>query len=235
MQPYLFPYQGYFNLISAVDILILRDSVQYSKGGWINRNRLEVNGVEKFFTVPLNKGSDFESISSKEIHAEWQPTDLTKLFVPWLSGARSREIVLKLPSLNVRLDKTPEQRNLMRYLHDTLRDVTQLLELQAEIALESEVSSSHVSPGEEGVIELCRMLGATEYINLPGGKDLYQAGRFRRANIELGFIEPQLQEYSRGGRSWLQGLSVLDFIAFAGVEETRKRVVGDFILTKLKS
>lgn len=235
MQPYLFPYQGYFNLISAVDILILRDSVQYSKGGWINRNKLEVNGLEKFFTVPLHKGSDFEAIFSKTIHTEWQPTDLKKLFVPWLAGASSRETVLTLPSLNSRLDKSPEQRNLVRFLRNTLLDVTRLLGLQTQISLESEASPAPVPSSEEGVVELCRKLGAREYLNLPGGKDLYHADTFRRVGIELKFIEPHLREYSRAGRRWLPGLSVLDSIAFAGVEETKKRVVNDFTTTNPSS
>ena len=62
MQPYLFPYIGYFQLLSQVDRFVFYDDVNFIKNGWINRNRLSVNGTPKYFTVPLSNASSFQKI-----------------------------------------------------------------------------------------------------------------------------------------------------------------------------
>jgi len=57
MQPYVFPFIGYFQLISAVDKFVLYDDVNYINRGWINRNNLLVNGVPYLFSIPLKHAS----------------------------------------------------------------------------------------------------------------------------------------------------------------------------------
>src|SRR5687768_13108726 len=61
MQPYLFPYIGYFQLMHAADKFVVYDDVNYIKGGWVNRNRILVNGKPHMFTLPLkNAGSNIK-------------------------------------------------------------------------------------------------------------------------------------------------------------------------------
>ena len=67
MQPYLFPYIGYFQLINSVDKFVIYDDVEYSKGGWINRNRLYLDNKATFFTVPIKRSSDFCLIKDKKL------------------------------------------------------------------------------------------------------------------------------------------------------------------------
>ena len=55
MQPYFLPYVGYFHLINSVDEFVIYDNIQYTKKGWINRNRILVNGNDKILTLPLKK------------------------------------------------------------------------------------------------------------------------------------------------------------------------------------
>lgn len=63
MQPYFYPYLGYFQLIAAVDIFVLYDDVNFIKNGWINRNRILINGLIKYFTFPLDQMSPFKKIN----------------------------------------------------------------------------------------------------------------------------------------------------------------------------
>ena len=65
MQPYLFPYIGYFQLISAVNKFVVHDDIQYIKGGWINRNRIQINGKEHLFTFSLEKDSSLKNINTR--------------------------------------------------------------------------------------------------------------------------------------------------------------------------
>ena len=76
MQPYLFPYIGYFQLIHAVDRFVVYDDVAYIKQGWINRNRILINGKASFFNVPIKNASSFALIRDTLIndhqqHARW--------------------------------------------------------------------------------------------------------------------------------------------------------------------
>ena len=69
MQPYLFPYIGYFQLINKVDVFVVYDNVKYVKGGWINRNKLRTSSVKaEYFTLPLEKASHHLDIVERKIH-----------------------------------------------------------------------------------------------------------------------------------------------------------------------
>ena len=78
MQPYLFPYIGYLQLVSASDIFIFYDDVDFIKGGWINRNKIAINGKENLFTVPLDSASPNKKINETFIHKGWRRDKLLK-------------------------------------------------------------------------------------------------------------------------------------------------------------
>ena len=65
MQPYIFPYIGYFQLINAVDKFVIYDNIQFTKKGWINRNMILVNGKDEYITLPLKKDSDFLNVDER--------------------------------------------------------------------------------------------------------------------------------------------------------------------------
>jgi len=63
MQPYIFPYLGYFHLIEASDRFIFYDDVNFIRKGWINKNKILLNGNDFTFTVPLSKASQNKLIN----------------------------------------------------------------------------------------------------------------------------------------------------------------------------
>ena len=63
MQPYLFPYLGYFQLIKAVDNFVLLNDVGYFKKGWLHRNQILLNNVPFLFTIPIIKASQNRKIN----------------------------------------------------------------------------------------------------------------------------------------------------------------------------
>src|SRR5512140_19777 len=67
MQPYFLPYIGYFQLMAAVDKFVVFDDVNYINRGWINRNRLLLNGGAHTFTVPLRGASQNKLICDIEL------------------------------------------------------------------------------------------------------------------------------------------------------------------------
>lgn len=73
MQPYLFPYIGYFQLLNAVDMFVVFDDVNFIKKGWINRNNILVNRQKYLFTVPLKDASQNKLIKEVQIADDgWQ-------------------------------------------------------------------------------------------------------------------------------------------------------------------
>ena len=70
MQPYFLPYIGYFQLIAAVDVFIVYDNIKYTKKGWINRNRILLNGKDVMFSLPLKSDSDYLNIRDRELSAD---------------------------------------------------------------------------------------------------------------------------------------------------------------------
>ena len=58
MQPYFFPYAGYFRLFAGCDVFALFDCVQFPRRGWVRRNRLhDANGNLSWLTLPLSKSA----------------------------------------------------------------------------------------------------------------------------------------------------------------------------------
>lgn len=63
MQPYLFPYLGYFQLVHHCDKFVFYDDVNYIKGGYVNRNNILCNSKKQLFTLPVEKASSFKKIN----------------------------------------------------------------------------------------------------------------------------------------------------------------------------
>ena len=83
MQPYFFPYLGYFQLMAAVDKFLLYDHVNYIKKGWIHRNRIREKDREPvYFAVAISPSSSFVKI--RDVHLDhtrpWRKKLLAQLF-----------------------------------------------------------------------------------------------------------------------------------------------------------
>ena len=91
MQPYFFPYIGYFQLIAAVDMFIVYDNIKYTKKGWINRNRMLQNGKDVMFSLPLKSDSDYLDVCERELAADFNRDKLLNQF----KGAYRRRPVFR--------------------------------------------------------------------------------------------------------------------------------------------
>jgi hypothetical protein len=195
MQPYFFPYLGYFQLIQAVDHFIFYDDVQFIKQGWIHRNRILLQGQPHFLTIPL-KHFHFEApIRSVEIAQSngtpWQ-TKMIKMLqqayskapffhdvFPWVS-----ELILSDPSSISELSK------------NSILETCRYLNIKKKrFSTSSQDFMATLLHGEARVIDLCQQAKGTTYINLSGGVDLYNPESFDKANLTLQFIRMNPLEY----------------------------------------
>ena len=225
MQPYFLPYLGYWQLLAAVDRFVIYDNIQYSKKGWINRNRFLRNGADAYFTVPLKKDSDFLDIRERSLADDFAPRALLGPLVEAYRKAPYFAAVLPVLEAIV----TSPARNLFEYLHHSLVVTAGYLEIATPIVVSSTVAADHTLKSEQRVIAICRALGATRYLNAIGGRELYDAGRFAAAGIELTFLQSRPMTYPQFGAAFVPALSILDVMMFNSPDAIR-RLLGEYDL-----
>jgi hypothetical protein len=210
MQPYFFPYIGYFQLIQAVDQFIVYDNIKYTKRGWINRNRMLQNGKDVMFSLPLKADSDFRDICERELAADFSPDK----FLDRIAGAyrRAPYFVETFPLIEQVVRH--EDRNLFGFIHHSITATCAYLGIGTEIRVSSTIDVDHGLKSQDKVLALCQAVGADSYINAIGGTDLYSQEDFAARGIGLKFLQSRPIEYSQFGGEFVPWLSIIDVMMF---------------------
>ena len=219
MQPYFVPYLGYFQLINAVDKYVIYDDVHYIKGGWINRNRILINGNPSYFNVPLIGASPNKLINEIEVSNE---DVLIQKNLRMLEGAYK-----KAPYFNDVYELMKDilcsgKTNLAEYLTYSIKKICEYLDINTEIVISSELNKDNSLRGKEKVVAIVKELGGTTYYNAIGGQELYSFDYFKENGLELGFIKTNLVEYKQYNNEFQPYLSIVDIMMFNSKEEVKK-------------
>lgn len=217
MQPYFFPYLGYYQLIAAVDRFVVWDDVQYIQRGWVNRNRILLNGEPVYINLPVEKAPQSAYISERKV-ADLNaaaPKMLGQLHSAYRKAPQylaARELVEAV--LNIK------ESNLGLFLYKSLQLVCDYLELSTELVLSSSLQKEDAGlSGSQRVIALAKANQATMYINAIGGRELYQAADFTAEGIDLRFIKMHDIEYQQGSEAFVPYLSMVDVLMFNSKEQ----------------
>ena len=219
MQPYLFPYIGYFQLINVVDRFISLDDVKYINRGWINRNRIRVNGEEFLFSLPLSHASQNKCINEIQIsgdYVKWRGKFLLTLERTYANASFFKN---GIRLINQILDCPV--RSLSEFVLNSIKEICRYLEIRTEFIDSSEIFGNKHLKGEERIVTLCKLNQANIYFNLPGGRKLYSMERFDKEGIALKFLEPVLNPYTQGGNDFIPGLSIIDVLTWNGIEQIK--------------
>jgi hypothetical protein len=227
MQPYFWPYLGYFQLIKAVDLFIVYDNIEYTKAGWINRNRLYRDGAAHTFSLPLKKASDFLDVRERELAADFQPEKLLNQFKGAYRAAPYFAQTLALIERVLRHD----EKNLFRFLHYSLCETCTHVGISTEIRISSDIAIDHGLRRQDKVLALCRAVGASTYVNLSGGVDLYSREAFQALGIDLQFIGTKPFEYAQFQFPFVPMLSIIDVMMFNPIETVRDCIASNYALT----
>jgi hypothetical protein len=219
MQPYLFPYIGYFQLLRACDRFIVYDDVNYIKGGWINRNRWLVQGQPAYFTFPVADVSSFRRISDVDIdpRGKWQKK-LIKTFRINYAKAPFFETAHALLAAVV---ASSETRIAIR-AEASLQSICDYVGLNRPFTRSSTMAIPGDLHGTERVLHICRAEGASRYVNAQGGMELYDKAAFAQNEIELRFLRPRPIRYQQLGGEFVPWLSILDVVAFNPPDAIRR-------------
>jgi len=227
MQPYFLPYIGYFQLMNSVDKFVIYDNIEYTKKGWINRNRILVNGKDDYITLPLKKDSDFLNVCDRFLADSWGD-DRRKMLNRIIESYR------KAPFFNETMPVIQEilnsgETNLFSFVYNSIIKIKQYLDIPAEILISSEIEVDHGLKSSEKVISICKMLQAEVYINSIGGIELYDRKIFLDNGLTIKFMKSNPILYKQFNPEFVPWLSVLDVLMFNSVSEI-KRYLTDFQL-----
>ena len=210
MQPYFLPYIGYWQLLAAVDRFVIYDNIQYTKKGWINRNRFLRNGHDAYFTVPLRKASDYLDIVERHLADDF---DREQLLRTWHAAYRLAPHVGDVMPVLERIVRAP-MTNLFEYVHHSVVEMAAFLEIRTPMVVSSTVPIDHTLRAERKVLAFCRALGADRYMNPIGGVELYSAAAFAAESVTLEFLRPRPREYAQLEHPFVPNLSIVDVLMF---------------------
>ena len=219
MQPYFFPYLGYFALIRHTDFFVVFDSVQYISKGWMNRNRmLKPNEGWQYMTAPVQKQRQDTLIKDTLVVPgdEWKVKVLRQLEhykkkAPHYTAVRALlEDCFSNPDLS-----------LSRLNVYYLAKVCAYLGLPFRHAMFSDLNMTlgPVEAADEWALRTTQALGATTYVNQPGGRTFFDPAKYTQAGIDLRFVDFHSPTYNQRREPFEPGLSVLDVLMFNSPEE----------------
>lgn len=216
MQPYLFPYIGYFQLINAVDKFIIFDDVNYINKGWINRNRILLNGQEYMFTIPLNKASQNKLINEIDLSSDWK---WKEKLLKTIETAYKKAPLFKLVYPLIERIITFEDRNLSIFISNSLEQICIYLDIKTQIISSSLQYNTTNLKGQKKILEICHSEQATVYINPVGGLEIYQKEVFEKMHIKLMFLQSKPINYDQFNNEFLPFLSIIDLMMFNGKDK----------------
>jgi hypothetical protein len=220
MQPYLFPYIGYWQLISAVDKFVVYDNIQFSKKGWFHRNNILLNGKKTLFTIPLKKDSDYLDVAEREL-SEVSGKQIKKILAQIENGYRKAPYFNEVFPLIQETFKY-EDKNLFAYIYNSIVKIKAYLEIDTQIIVSSTVNINHDLKAEEKVLAIIKALHADHYINAIGGQGLYDKKIFSDAGIKLDFINTEMIEYKQFDNAFVPNLSIIDILMFNAKDEVKE-------------
>ena len=225
MQPYIFPYIGYMNLVNASDKFVFYDDVNFIKKGWINRNRIMLMGEPYSFSIPLKQQSQNVLIKDTEV------SDLQKFSDKFLQ------------QLSFSYKKSPYKDTVLDYVRETLKSrhlsISELAIGSVELFFEylgikklfhyssKEFSETRTLKKAERLVKITESLKSDNYINAIGGNSLYCSEFFASKGIKLKFVKPLLMTYEHcnvRGSNFTPGLSIIDIMMNLSVQDIRSHL-----------
>lgn len=226
MQPYFFPYLGYFQLIAAADMFIVYDNIKYTKKGWINRNRMLQNGKDVVFSLPLKSDSHQLNVCQRELATDFSRDKLLNQ----LSGAYRRAPYFDetIPLLESIVQN--KNSNLFQFLHHSIVKTCEHLGITTEIKRSSSIVIDHDLKNQDKVLALCKAVSADTYVNAIGGIELYSKDIFLENQTDLKFIRSKQFIYKQFGEPFVNGLSIIDVLMFNPIVSVKHCVATNFEL-----
>ncbi|MDD4892870.1 MAG: WbqC family protein [Candidatus Rickettsiella isopodorum] len=227
MQPYFFPYIGYFQLMNVVDEFVIYDNIEYTKKGWINRNRILLNGKASYITLPLKKDSDYLDIGKRCLADSWS-SDRNKI-INKITAAYKKSPFFDSVFPFIEKIVLSDKINLFKFIANSLQIIKDYLEIKTPLIASSTIPIDHSLKAEKKVLAICQAKKADTYINPIGGTELYSKDDFKKSGVDLHFIQLKDFEYPQFANEFIPFLSIIDVMMFNSKENV-KNMLNSYIL-----
>lgn len=225
MQPYFFPYLGYWQLINAVDTYVVYDDVAYIKGGWINRNNILVNGKANLITLSLENSSSFKNIN--EINIIQNGKNAEKILKTIQNVYKKAPYFTQVMPILENLFLNNSTISTLNY--NSIIEINKYLGINTKVILSSELEKDNSLKAQDKVIHINKLLGSDTYINAVGGQELYDRVAFKNEGIELKFLKMRDIKYQQFKNEFVPNLSIIDVMMFNS-PETIREMLNDYEL-----
>ena len=219
MQPYFFPYLGYWQLINAVDKFVIYDDVNFIKKGFINRNNILLNNNSYLFTIPLEKVSQNKLI--KDINLIFDKKSkknfLKTIMLAYQKAPMYSQIFPLLEKIIME-----ETNDLTEYINFSITEIDKFLDIKTKLYLSSNINKDNTLHGKNKIIDICKNLQATQYINAIGGQKLYSKEDFLKNGIQLNFIKMNDIKYKQFNDKFVPNLSIIDIMMFNSKDKIKE-------------
>jgi hypothetical protein len=220
MQPYLFPYVGYFQLLAAADTFVIYDDVNYIRQGWINRNNILVQGAASRFSVPIKAASSFTRIHETQLDERQYPAWREKFYKTLTQNyAKSPHFAPTMALVKSVLDQADA--SIGDLAAASVIAVAQHLGLPSRLVRSSSVYGNDELKAADRVLDICKRENATDYINVAAGEALYSREFFAGHGIRLHFLKPRPIQYAQFGSPFVPWLSIIDLLMFNDAPQVR--------------
>jgi len=236
MQPYFFPYIGYFQVIHAVDKYLLHGGLPYLKKGWVNRNRiLGPDGRPAYVNAEIRARSSHTKIDDIELvpSRHWKDKFLRGVSYIYRKSPFFDDIYALIENA-----VAADTERLSELNKRCIVSICDFLGIRTTIAttdgsfapLEERLSKPETElrlefPGLRlsvyrrkvvRILEICRQEGAATFVNAIGGIALYDRAEFRSNGVELYFVETQPFTYPQRAPQFVPDLSIIDVLMNCG-------------------
>ncbi|MFZ1803395.1 MAG: WbqC family protein [Nitrospira sp.] len=209
-QPQFLPWLGYLDKIDQADLFIMLDTVQFKKNEWQNRNRIRTAKGWQWLTVPVLQhfGQRIDEVLMNQT-VTWKAQHLRALDMHYARApyrnrylAQLREIYSapwnKLSDLN---------KATVQWLLEAF-GITTLVHHASDYAARDEPT--------DRLIDLCQVVGATEYLAGPGAEHYMDKPRFESSGVRLDIQVFQHPIYRQVYEPFEPNLSALDLLLMEG-------------------
>lgn len=228
MQPYFFPYLGYFQLINSVDKFVIYDNVEYTKRGWINRNKLLFNNEVAYFTINLKKDSDYLDVTDRIISPVYFNREMPKILRKIKQNYKKAPYFKNVYPLLQKIFRYKDE-NLLNYILNSIIEISNYLDIKTKLIVSSKIPVNNKLKNKLRVFEIYNYFQANTYINSIGGNNIYLKEDFEKHGVNLRFLKSKTPHYKQNRNEFIPNLSIIDVMMFNSLEKITE-MLGDYIL-----
>ncbi|MGM0589757.1 MAG: WbqC family protein [Bacteroidota bacterium] len=227
MQPYLFPYIGYFQLINKVDRFIFYDDVNFIPRGWINRNKILINGEARYLTIPCKDSSQNKLINevAHGLNNKTRKKLLRKIKFTYSNAPYFEDVYPLIDSvLNI------DNQYISKFAVESVKISCYYLRLDCDFKLSSDQYNNTSLDAADRLIDICKQEGIRNYINPSGGMELYSKEYFQNNGVNLQFLKSVPRSYEQFSYEFVPWLSIIDVMMFNSPEKIKNEFLNSYKL-----